>query len=36
MKYTIKNGDEVLKSFELHFEDVKPEKITVRVINLNQ
>ena len=30
MKYTIKNGDEVLKSFDLQFEDVKPVKIIVR------
>ena len=30
MKYTIKNENEVLKSFDLQFEDVKPEKIVVR------
>lgn len=31
MKYTIKNGDQILKSFELQFEDVKPERIAVRI-----
>jgi hypothetical protein len=33
MKYTIKNDGEVLKSFDLQFEDVKPEKIIVRIVS---